>query len=117
LTAEPIHTKLNTLQQRVTNDIIALNARINNITTTPPHAADTVRQELEPFLCKYTTNVSAKPSPSLETATNQLMSLVEDLNSSLGHVTKTLILWLKKNKWCWHHPSTHGLRPSPPHPT
>jgi hypothetical protein len=88
---EPIHTKLNTLQQRMTDDIIALNARIDNITTTPLHVANTVRQKLEPSLRKYATNVSAKLSTSLETATNKLTSLVKDLNSSLGHVTKILI--------------------------
>jgi hypothetical protein len=40
--------------------------------------------------------MSAKLSTSLETATNKLMSLVEDLNNSLGHVTKTLIPQLNK---------------------
>ncbi len=94
--AEPIHTKLNTLQQRVTDNIIALNAHINDITTTPPHVANTVYQELEPSLHKYATNVSTKLSTSLETATNKLKSLVEDLNSSLGHVTETLIPQLQK---------------------
>ncbi len=42
LTAEPIYTELNMLQQRMTEAIITLNARINNITTTPPHVADTI---------------------------------------------------------------------------
>ncbi len=96
LMAEPIHTKLNTLQQRVTYDIIALNAHINDITTTPPHVANTVCQELEPSLCKYATNVSTKLSTSLETATNKPTPSVEDLNSSLGHVTKTLIPRLER---------------------
>jgi hypothetical protein len=41
-TAEPIYTELNTLQQCVTDDIIALNAHIKDITTTPPHIADTI---------------------------------------------------------------------------
>jgi hypothetical protein len=40
--AGPIHTELNMLQQRVTDNINALNARIDNITTTPPHVSDTV---------------------------------------------------------------------------
>jgi hypothetical protein len=40
---EPTHTKFDTLQQRVTDNIIALNACINNITTTPSHVANTVR--------------------------------------------------------------------------
>jgi hypothetical protein len=35
--------------------------------------------------------MSNKLSTSLETATNKLTSSVEDLNSSLGHITKTLI--------------------------
>ncbi len=40
--------------------------------------------------------MSTKLSTSLETATNKLTSSVEDLNSSLGHVTKMLILQLVK---------------------
>jgi hypothetical protein len=43
LMAEPIHIKLNTLQQHVTDSLIALNAHIDDITTTPPHVANTVR--------------------------------------------------------------------------
>ncbi len=41
--------------------------------------------------------MSTKLSTSLETGTNKLTSLVEDLNSSLGHFTKMLIPQLNKN--------------------
>jgi hypothetical protein len=87
--AEPIHTKINTLQQCVTDNIIALNARISPCQGYPMSRAQTLPLQICHQCKRQTIYFSGD-------CYQQTMSLVEDLNSSLGHVTKTLILQLNK---------------------